>query len=489
MELQSSNSSFIPPSVMAVLYRLTIARGIRGMNFFMMVGGANPVGYENDTGTEYDIDAPIAADGHTRPHYEVVRTVARLARGNENVLAEAEPLRDVWIGCSVPYDAQSLSGAALALDAWGIQTLLPQGEMGLSDVDGLQPLMAGCSVSWGCVDLYRWAATGEGAPGQGSQLWVGCLDHLDREVQERLARFVEEGGHLVLLPMVPTRDDRLADCDVLMKLAFSDSPPPRFAGFGGGFEGRSFVRTPAGGTLVAPGEVTTFDVPPGADVLAFSGPDNRPCAMSRAVGQGRLTVVGFRLAYDPDGGPAAGRLLVDVVEAHRTPRAAWATNPQCAVFELAGPAGGFACLVNPVDVPVTTGVVYTAPGTVARRELPSGSGGIEFSGRGALLLPVGLELGHGVRVVHGTWEVLEVGQDHEDAPDPGTSLPSLVATFATAGRTRGELLIEGVRREVAVEGGRVLAVTPGDQGTELLLSLMADAAEVSVRLVPLTTNE
>ncbi len=508
MEMQASNSSFIPPSVMEVVYRLSIARGIRGFNYFMMVGGSNPPGFEGGTGSEYDIAAPIAADGHRRPHYDTIRRLSSVIRASDPVISRAEPKRDVWIGCSVEYDAQSMGGAALALDAWGIQTLLPQGDMGMSEGCGVQALMSSRSVSWGCLELERWSGPDGASAGvdMPAQLWVGSLDHMATAIQRRLAHYVTDGGHLVILPMLPSLDEHLRPCSELRDLVLSGTPSPEFAGFSGGFDGHSLVRAVDGGTMVVPGSCTPLTLPPGARPLAFTV-DGEPCGFTRTVGRGAVSLLGFRLGYDPDGGPAGGDLLLDLVESDGRLRSSWTTDTQCCAFGLDGDLSGLLCVVNPVDVPVQTGVLYAppgpregsshsshtsgTPGTPApggeRRRLPLRLDGIAFSGRGALLLPVERSIGSGVTLVHSTWELTGISVE----PAGGNRGSSPTVTVDPGGRLTGELLFRGADRCLGVEGGTLRWAGQGGQDGELLIEIDADGganlgpdSDITVRVRP-----
>jgi len=463
MELQSSNASFLSPGAMELLYGLTIARGIRGTNFFMMVGGKNPPGFENETGSEYDISAPIAADGRLRPHYDVIAKFARMVRAAEPELHSAEPLRDVVIGVHLDYDAASMAGGAFLLDAWGLQTLIPHGDMGLSQADGLPSLFATASISWGLVDLSETTERLGGA----RQCWVGCLDYLDRDVQERMIGYVQSGGHLVVLPQLPRRNSHFEDDDRLARFAFSPADPPLFAGFAGGLAGSTLVREAGGGLIVAPGQVTRFDPPPDAEILAWAEADGGPCAFTRVRGNGRITVLGFRLGYNPTAGPAAASLCRRVVEAQGYRCVASSSDPQFAAFVLSGSGGGMLCVANPVDVPGRARVAIEVPGSRGpeSRRIPVLLGGIEFGGRGARLLPIDVSLGPSGTLVQSTAELVGRDLDHGRA----------TLTFAGGHGSEHELVVDGsaargLPENLRIEGGSVTGIHDGPRpGNRTLL--------------------
>ncbi|MDA8356333.1 MAG: beta-galactosidase [Actinomycetota bacterium] len=502
MEIQSSNASYLPPGAMELLYALTAIRGVRGMNFYMMVGGKNPPGFENETGSEYDICAPISVEGKRRPHFDTVAKIVRVMRTMEPEIHEMRPLIDVSIGVHLDYDAASMGGAALALDAWGLQTLLPQGEMGLSSSAGLQSLLATSSISWNLVDIADRASPLEAA----HQCWVGCLDFLAAPVQQRLVDYAAGGGHLVLLPALPTRDDTMAPCDVLARAVFPGGKLPAFAGFAGGMSGTALVRDELGRTIVGIGRATSFDLPAGSEALAFSAEDGRPCACTQPFGQGRITFIGFRLGYDPDGGPGAAALCRRIVEWDGTSCAVSSSDPQIAAFEMAGPSGGLVCVVNPVDAPAATRATYTRPcpspagapvgagersgsgstgepngsrdgrsqSALGHRTLPALLDSISMPGRGARLLPVEVSLGAAGTLVQATAEL--IGRHLDDGRGTITLLlhvtqPGLVE-LVVRGAIAGALATTPAG-SIAVTGGSVAIVTPGPEPAETTVVIQA----------------
>ena len=261
MELQGSNSSFIPPGVMEILYAVTLARGIRGFNVFMLVGGENPAGFENGTGREYDLDAPIGRSGELRPHAAVLARQLRVVRAIEPELLAAEPLRDTWLAsCHVPYESAALVAGrgGFADVAAAVTGIFSSGDFGLSNAQSLSALLTLANVSWGALDLER---SDDEAWRRARQLWVPGLAFMGREVQERLVRWVRDGGHLVILPAVPMIDEQMLPCDVLARSVFGPADPPAFPRFEAAPVGWTQVRTADGGSLAVQGGVARMDLP------------------------------------------------------------------------------------------------------------------------------------------------------------------------------------------------------------------------------------
>ena len=468
MELQGSNSSFIAPGVMEMLYAVTIARGIRGFNIFMLVGGENPAGFENGTGREYDLDAPIGLHGELRPHAAVLARQMRVVRAIEPELLRAQPLRDTWIACHVPYESAALvAGRGVFGDAGAAVTgMFSNGDFGLSNAPSLSALLTLSGVSWGALDLERSdAAAWEGA----RQLWVPGLEFMSRAIQERLADWMAAGGDLVILPAVPVVDEQMASCRVLADAIFGAQSAPVFPSFEPEPIGWSQVRTLGDGSLAVHGEIARLPVPADGTAIAWAD-DGAAVAFRRPVGAGSATAIGFRLQYHPVGGRDQFAFATSIVEASVGQRAAFADVPGAVALELAGPHGGLLCLVNPVERSQSTRVRYTIPGTQQSAIMPTVLPAITLAARGARLLPLGITLGPGLAISYATAELVA-----RSTTDSGRCR----LTFAAAQGTRFELAIEGRAAAVEVEQGQAIG-QPLDMGPVHVFVIEAEGPEVVV---------
>jgi beta-galactosidase len=432
MELQGSNSTNITPGAMELLYAITVARGIKGINIYMMVGGENPPGFENVTGRGYDISAPIAIDGSERPHAGVLRKLAQVIEAGGDALLDGEPLRDTWIGCLAPLERAAIVGGAGPMRevAELLASTFSGGDMGMSLAAGLPSLMTVSSVSFGAVDLER--ATAEELAAL-PQIWIPGAPHMDRPVQERLAEAVRVGAHLVILPEVPRRDERGKPCDVLWALAMAGvgvtEPDPRASP-----EAMHMLTTPQGESLVAPGKRWSFDPSGDVEPIAHDMRDGGCVAFTRSVGDGRITVLGFNLQYVPNEQDDQKDFLERIVtDDGARPLATRPSDRRVAAMQLLSHAGCFVCVANPVELPATTRIRCTAP-SGETLEFPRRIDGVVFTGAGARLLPVGLDLGGGVSLASSTWELLANEPDGEE----GRRL-----TFSTPGVAPGEIHLVG----------------------------------------------
>jgi beta-galactosidase len=428
IEIQGSNSTWLSPGAMELLYALSIARGIRGLSYYMMVGGTNPPGFENNTGSEYDICAPISRTGEIRPHYDTIVKVGQLLGGwlGER-LDGAQPLRDTWIGGYAPYEMAHFTGAAAALGMTEVAETFDGGDIGQSTANSLAALMALNSVSFGCLDL-------EAPIPQVPQLWVPGGTFMAEHAQQNLAGYVRSGGHLVIMPELPRLDERLQPCGILAELAGAPELTRRDAEVVTAY-------TESGHTIAAAGVMVTAQPPLDATILARDALTGQPCAYRLTRGEGTITYLGFPFRYTPVAGDGQHEFLLELL---REPRAAATSARPFAAFQLQGEQAGLLCLANPLEVSGAPVASYTIT-SGEHRQLPELLPGVPFNGRGARLLPVNVALGDGLVLRHATWELTDVlltGQEIE-------------LTFAVPGGAPGEVVLEGLGSPVRVEGGKV----------------------------------
>jgi beta-galactosidase len=444
MELQGSLSSYLTPGAMEVLYALTVARGMRGINYYMMVGGANPRGFENGTGAEYDVATPISLEGERRPHCEVISKLSRMVKGwAGELLAGAVVLRDVWIGCYQQYEAALCSAPEELLGLSGFADAFNAGDLGGSEVPSLTSLLACNSISFGCIDLE--SATDEDLR-HVRQLWVPGGPFLPRAVQERLVRYVEGGGHLVTMPGLPATDEAMRPCTVLADFVLG--PDARVKS---DVTAATALYGEAGEVVVAAGTLRRWS-PPADSVPLLRDGSGAVCAFFRRFGQGGAAVLGFNLSYRPTAGRGQHDFVRRLVERDAGELSAWATPSPCAAFQLQGQEAGVVCVANPVEPPVSAQVYYSAQGG-ARRKLPLRLSGVEFPGRGARLLPVSVSLGNGAVLAHATWELLDLEPSGEH----------VLLRFACP-TPQGEVCLENVAGDCEpIEGRLVERTRSGDQ--------------------------
>ena len=185
-------------------YLLNVAYGAKGYNYYIFAGGYN-LPNTGTTSEVYDYGAALSPDGEVRDLYRAQQRLARFL-ATHGWLAGAERVADCLIGLNWEYSRSRHYGEDRKggvpfsnMDAWD---LFWKGVQMTAFCAGLSPNLA---------DLY----TDDLLAQTGLPLLVPTSTTQSRAVQERLVRFVQSGGQLLLAPLVPTLDEQYRPCSVL----------------------------------------------------------------------------------------------------------------------------------------------------------------------------------------------------------------------------------------------------------------------------------
>jgi beta-galactosidase len=460
MEMQGSMASWIGPKEMEILWATTLARGIKGVNLYMAVGGDNPEGFEHRTGKTYDLSAPIGPDGTLRPHAHVLKRITKIINAADPIaLAKAETSVDAWIAGSRLYEASALAGGLLAMGepADAIHGLFSSGEIGLGDTPSLAALLALANVSAGWLDIEAkddpfGPFLGRGTLKSTDPIFVPGLSYQSRRAQERLLDHARRGGHVILMPGAPRMDEAMEPWRLLLDQVLPGfdaegsfhSINPIFEGTPIADDSFSHVVTSKGELLVVPGKTAELPELSGIEVLARNRTTGVPCGVSARVEHGKITILGMRLRYAAEEDGSSIRFLLSLLGLSPTAvperrRSAWAVASPVVAMELVGDDSGLLCVANPVDIPVSTDI-YCRRGTIK-------VGSVSFEGRGAKLLPLGVRIwpGKTSKVVSASWELV--------SREVAGNLATLA--FETRGVRQGEICLESVAQVHARRGCKV----------------------------------
>jgi len=446
MESQSAMAFHLPPGGMEVLYLLTLAHGINGLNFYMMVGGENPPGYTVKIGPSYDISAPIGMKGELRPHYPVIQHLGQFLETHGMRLAYTETLTDLALGYYEPYEAVSLQGNSLA---WGFQESYRDFNANCFGVDSgptLMTLMALSGLNYQMVNLETTSLTD--LP-QIPQLWVPGLDFMARSVQEMLVSYVEGGGHLVMFPHVPELDEHMQPCDVLRSLFLVRPIDPRPGTQTGRLTPLSFVSVGDVQEMLVYDYPDTFELPPDAqpDIqpAAFDTRTRKPCGYTVQLGRGQATLLGFKPRYAWDAHLHNKRFVNQIADMAAVRRHAVADNWELIVTERVGDGYAYVFVVNPVDWSNGARISYTDPLDGELRQLPELLDRVVLPRQGGLILAIRCPVpGTPVEVLHTTSQL----QDWES--EAGRLSLTLYGPVGTLGETA--LRVPGRPSTISVDG-------------------------------------
>jgi len=268
----------ITPEDARACYLANVALGMKGSNFYIFTGGPNVPG-TGTTSEIYDYGASVGANGEIRPLYRAQKEVGLFLRRNA-WLAGATRLHDLRIGISFEQaraDAYWHGRGNFLLsdpEAW---TFLRTGVATTAFCAGLSPM---------CVDLSDDGWTADTS----TPLVVVTSSVMPAQLQERLARFVRQGGALLLTPVIPQFDVNFQPCtalsDVLGAVSTRHSaayPALAIAG----------VRN-----VYSNGDVFAAEkLPPDARPLGRDEATGAIIAWRRKIGRGSAVVLGLRWSH------------------------------------------------------------------------------------------------------------------------------------------------------------------------------------------------
>lgn len=209
-ELPGGSSANFPPLTAedaGACYLANLALGMKGWNYYIFTGGPNPPG-AGTTSDIYDYDAAVGPAGELRPLYRVQRHLAEFV--NQHAwLAGAQRVADFQVG----FDYELMRAGKYTGDATGL--LLPPAA-------ALALLRSGLLTSASCAGLSARLAdlrSDDLLAGTALPLAVVSWDAMDQAIQQRLANFVQAGGKLLLIGILPTMDADFRPCTILRDLA------------------------------------------------------------------------------------------------------------------------------------------------------------------------------------------------------------------------------------------------------------------------------
>jgi beta-galactosidase len=213
MELPSGSLADWPPITpedSRACYWTNLAYGMKGSNYYILTGGPNPAGAGSTTDV-YDYGAPIGATGEIRPLYQVQKEFAGWLKG-QSWLMESERESD----CRVALDFTQArsenywkSRADFLLSSTEAWDFYRRGVLTTAMCSSLSPALCDFRSD-------DWVADSS------TPVIVVSSASMSAGKQNRLIRFLRQGGSVLLLPVIPEYDDDLKPCTILSE--FLNSP-------------------------------------------------------------------------------------------------------------------------------------------------------------------------------------------------------------------------------------------------------------------------
>lgn len=280
LELPGGSAVDWPPATpedLQTCYLTNVALGMKGSNYYILTGGPNVLG-TGATCDIYDYGAAIGAYGEVRPLYHVQKEFGRfMAARPWLVEAEAES------ACRLALDMEYPRAA----EYWKRRGELPfsAGEAWNLIRKGFLPTAFCASLSPTLVNL----GTDDWLGDSGTPVVIVAASSMAAAKQERIVRFLKEGGRVLIAPVLPVVDERLEPCTILAD--FLGSPAIQACE-------RPYTRLTVAdvANIYNNGEVFFCDnLPPGAVLLGHDELTGRPVAWQRTFeGGGQVIFLGFR---------------------------------------------------------------------------------------------------------------------------------------------------------------------------------------------------
>lgn len=209
LEMPGGSAMDYPPilgSDVECAYLANLAYGMKGYNLYVHAGGANPPGAADPSVgmTVYDYGAGISPTGELRDLYFVQKKIADLIHAHP-WLTSARRQFDCRLGLVREYARSAhygMGGREVTVSNNAAWTLMRKGLMMTAFCASLSPEMTSLDTDEFLEDTDK-------------PLMLACADSLGRAIQERLVRFLNLGGKLLIAPGLPTLDEFFQPCTLL----------------------------------------------------------------------------------------------------------------------------------------------------------------------------------------------------------------------------------------------------------------------------------
>ena len=260
-------------------YWTNLALGMKGSNYYIFTGGPNPPG-AGTTSDIYDYTAPIGAKGEIRPLYGVQKELGLFLK-DRPWLQDAEREYD----CRFLYDFD----LARADSYWKGKS-----ECQFSGGDAWEFFRRGALTSALCASLSPsfcdlrkddWTADTT------TPVIAVCSSSMSADGQKRIVRFLQNGGRMVFMPVLPTYDELLRPCTILQDflgaavIEENTDSSPRI-----GIAGVVNI-------LHNGGSFVTTKLPANARIIGVDETTGKPIAWSLKTGNGEAVFLGFRWVH------------------------------------------------------------------------------------------------------------------------------------------------------------------------------------------------
>lgn len=272
-------------------YYASLAHGMKSFNYYMFSQGTNPEskGYFGKT---FYFQTAISSEAERSLLYKSICGVNEFINKEKKNLLLSETRASICVGLYKPYfyteltTSQMLKEKRLYVESLGLQ-YDPRFVREELLFNGLLRSLQTLNYNYDIKDLET-SKVEELLDYK--QLWITTTEFIDSETQKTLVRYIKEGGHLIIYPVIPNLDLYLNKCSILNdELGLQTS------------KSNSTNKVEAFGiediyTIFRDKQI--FKVKD-ESVVAYTGNDE-VCGIRKNVGKGFITALGFAFGYSSD---------------------------------------------------------------------------------------------------------------------------------------------------------------------------------------------
>jgi hypothetical protein len=264
----------IPINTTHLHQRLGFAHGLKGLSYYMWVGGTNPRGW-GTTGESYDYDCAIQEDGADGRRLPIMKRFLEFTSANEETIIESEKLAEIGIAYYHPY-AYWCAPISTKSVGFSYNVGAEQARLTL-----LETTLQSIGFSFDYFDLER---TDTKVASKYSLLIIPLYEFLDEHLQKTILNLAANGATILIGPTIPTLSRNMEPCSVI-----SDALKIKVAG---GIETDAVELKEYGEITVTKVNALTSE---GEDTIpiAETSKTHQACGYLKKIGDGQIIVLGF----------------------------------------------------------------------------------------------------------------------------------------------------------------------------------------------------
>jgi len=398
-ELQSGSREYnvvTNPREMELFYKVSIANGLTGWNYYMFSQGRNPK-RKGHSGENFYWFTPLTPEGEPTSAFPLVRRMSKVVKTSERLIVNARRKAEVCVLFYPPYYATELerpSGSACELQ------FTPSAIRRPAWFDGLLKVLQILNIDYDMADLNK-ASTD--TLSKYKQVWAFTTDEMNARDQQTIVDYTRSGGNTVIFPYLPDREMSQRSCTIIRDaLAISPS-------------GKEVINSPLIDVYdlkdikCANPQITYSEgLLSGAEIIARTI-QGTACGFTKVLGQGSMIHLGTWIGFDTE----LHKLVYEEIlkRSGANLRCSSANNENIVVRErFTSDKKAILFVANYYNEEQTGKVSYTHPETGEAITIPYSKTEILWPALYSVLTPVCLEVSDGLNILHSTSDILHVSE-------------------------------------------------------------------------------